>query len=221
MKLAVKLATITKELQDLNLKKTGENKSANRTFYYYELADFLPHLNNLCNKQKIYNQIWFTERYAYLRIYDGETGEVLTYTSPMREAKLHSAQPIQNLGAEQTYQRRYLLMAAYGICEHDLVDAESQADKTEKSKTYASPKGLTIEDGKKTFSESKEPLATSEQLKKIGQHASDAKLKKADLVKMSEKMFGKKDAKQLTVDEAMKMDAKIIKMIEEEEVVNE
>jgi hypothetical protein len=41
----------------------------------------------------------------------------------MAEANLKGTHPIQNLGAVETYQRRYLWMTAMEIVEHDALDA--------------------------------------------------------------------------------------------------
>jgi hypothetical protein len=41
----------------------------------------------------------------------------------MAEANLKGTHPIQNLGAVETYQRRYLWMTALEIVEHDVLDA--------------------------------------------------------------------------------------------------
>lgn len=70
---------------------------------------------------------------ATLTILDTEDGQTIVITSPMSEANLKGAHPIQNLGAVQSYQRRYLWMAAMEIVEHDVIDA-SEPSKPETSK---------------------------------------------------------------------------------------
>ena len=47
----------------------------------------------------------------------------VTITSPMAEAALKGAHAIQNLGAVETYSRRYLWMTAMEIVEHDALDS--------------------------------------------------------------------------------------------------
>lgn len=61
--------------------------------------------------------------YATLCITDTDDGTVIVITSPMAEASLKGTHPIQNLGAVETYQRRYLWMTAMEIVEHDMLDA--------------------------------------------------------------------------------------------------
>ena len=49
--------------------------------------------------------------------------EIIVFCSPMSEANLKGCHPVQNLGAVETYIRRYLWVAALEIVEHDAVDA--------------------------------------------------------------------------------------------------
>ena len=46
----------------------------------------------------------------------------------MADANLKGTHPIQNLGAVETYQRRYLYMAALEIVEHDAIDASKPVE---------------------------------------------------------------------------------------------
>jgi hypothetical protein len=46
----------------------------------------------------------------------------------MAEANLKGAHPIQNLGAVESYQRRYLWMTAMEIVEHDIIDSAPSAE---------------------------------------------------------------------------------------------
>ena len=66
----------------------------------------------------------FEEERATLTLVNAEKpDEVIVFTSPMKEATLKGAHAIQNLGAVETYQRRYLYMAAFEIVEADVLDA--------------------------------------------------------------------------------------------------
>ena len=51
----------------------------------------------------------------------------------MKDATLKGAHPIQNLGAVETYQRRYLYMTAFEIVEADVLDATQCGDKSPQS----------------------------------------------------------------------------------------
>ena len=79
--------------------------------------------------QDIFHQIGlcgyisFGKDLATLTITDTDGGGEIVITSPMAEANLKGTHPIQNLGAVETYNRRYLWMAAMEIVEHDILDA--------------------------------------------------------------------------------------------------
>ena len=122
-----KLQKVRVELQGKNLKKSGENKFAK--YKYYELGDFLPTINKLFLEHKLFSQVTFTSEEAMLRIVDIEKPEsYVVFTSPMADADLKGCHAIQNLGAVQTYQRRYLYMTALEIVEHDALDATTGKD---------------------------------------------------------------------------------------------
>lgn len=117
-----KLQSIRVDLQGMNIKKSGENKFAG--YKYYELGDFLPVINRLCLAKKVATLVTFESEYAKLKIINCEAPEeVIEFTSPMAGATLKGAHDIQNLGAVETYQRRYLYMAAFEIVESDFFDA--------------------------------------------------------------------------------------------------
>ena len=52
----------------------------------------------------------------------------ITITSPFGSAQLKASHEIQNIGACETYQRRYLWMAALEIVEHDAIDSSEGVD---------------------------------------------------------------------------------------------
>lgn len=117
-----KIQSVRCALQDLNLKKSGNNKFAG--YKYYELADFLPAVNQLLLDYKLMAQVSFTPEVATMTVINAENpAEQVIFTSPMAEANLKGAHAIQNLGAVETYQRRYLYMSAFEIVENDGLDA--------------------------------------------------------------------------------------------------
>lgn len=117
------------------LKKSGENKFAG--FKYFELADILPEIVDICQQLKLHTKVTFTESEAVLTITNAEDPkEILHVTSPMKETELKGCNAIQALGGVETYQRRYLYMAAFDIIENDLFDAKTGQDETI-SKTVA------------------------------------------------------------------------------------
>ena len=111
------------QLQNTKLNKSGKNKFAG--YEYFELGDFLPQIQNICQKIGLCGTVSFDQTMAYLTIYDvdGTDKGFLTFTSPMSSAALKGCHDVQNLGAVQTYLRRYLWTNAFEIVEHDALDA--------------------------------------------------------------------------------------------------
>ena len=122
MNIYEKLQKCRVELQSANIKKSGQNKFAGYT--YYELGDFLPTINKLFAENKLFSAVTFDSEVARLAIINTEKpDEMVVFTSPMAGADLKGCHSIQNLGAVQTYQRRYLYMSALEIVEHDALDS--------------------------------------------------------------------------------------------------
>lgn len=111
------------QLQNLPLKKTGHNKFAG--YYYFELGDFLPDVQQIFNNIGLCGYISYDSEIASLTIVDLEDNSTIVITSPMVEANLKGAHPIQNLGAVETYTRRYLWVTAMEIVEHDALDSSA------------------------------------------------------------------------------------------------
>lgn len=147
MNIYEKIQKVKKGLLESNLKKSGENTYAG--FKYYELADFLPTLINLCEENKLYTKITFDNELAKLIIKNAEKSEeVEEYTSPMRNLELKGCNQIQALGGVETYQRRYLYMSAFDIVENDMFDANTgkEPDKEKNKKTETKGNNKPIED---------------------------------------------------------------------------
>jgi len=108
-------------LQHAPLKKSGHNKFAG--YSYFELGDFLPTINSIFYKTGLCGVVSFGKELASLTITDTEDGSEIVLTSPMAEANLKGCHPIQNLGAVETYTRRYLWVSAMEIVEHDALDS--------------------------------------------------------------------------------------------------
>lgn len=113
--------------QNAGIKKSGSNKY----FTYYELSDILPFINKLASELKFCCIVNFTSETATLDFVDLEGDGKITFTSPMAEVKLASGQPCQNLGASQTYLKRYLYQHCFEIVENDILDATIVCDEEE------------------------------------------------------------------------------------------
>lgn len=124
------------KLQATKLSKSGKNKFAG--YEYFELGDFLPAIQSICNEVGLCGVVSFTDTDARLTIHDVESDAVIVFNSPMSTAALKGAHEIQNLGAVQTYLRRYLWTIAFEIVEHDALDATMDGKPVEK-KPVAKP----------------------------------------------------------------------------------
>jgi hypothetical protein len=121
-----KLMAARVKLQATEMKKSGLNKFAG--YSYFELGDFIPHIQTIFNEIGLCGVVSFDSTHATLCITDVEDGTQIVVTSPMAEANLKGAHPIQNLGAVESYQRRYLWMTAMEIVEHDVIDSAPAAE---------------------------------------------------------------------------------------------
>ena len=117
-------------LQSKELKKSGHNKFSN--YYYFELGDFLPEVQKIFADLKLCGYVSFFPDVAVLTIVDTEDGSMLNINSPMSSAALKGCHEVQNLGAVQTYLRRYLWVTAMEIVEHDALDAVTGAEEPKK-----------------------------------------------------------------------------------------
>lgn len=121
-----KLQKCRVEIQKADLKKSGENKFSHYT--YYELGDFLPKINELMDKYNLTGIFNFNLEEASLTILNTENVEEnIVFTTPVSVAELKGCYAIQNIGATQTYARRYLYVMAFEIAESDVLD-ESEHD---------------------------------------------------------------------------------------------
>jgi hypothetical protein len=88
----------------------------------------------LFNKHGLCDVISFTEDLATMVVYDTDDGSSVTFTSPMGSAQLKGCHEVQNIGAVETYQRRYLYVTALAIVEHDALDATTGSAPVEPKK---------------------------------------------------------------------------------------
>jgi hypothetical protein len=116
-----KLQTARIKLQQTELKKSGKNKFAG--YEYFELGDFLPAIQRICDEVGLCGVVSYDEANAHLTIYDTDGDGTVVFSSPMSSAELKGCHAVQNLGAVQTYLRRYLWTNAFEIVEHDSLDA--------------------------------------------------------------------------------------------------
>lgn len=115
--------------QNAGIQKSGKNAYAGYT--YYELSDILPEVNKLANELKFCCVVNFENDIARLDFCDLEKDERITFTSPMSSASLKGCHEVQNLGAVETYIKRYLYQNCFEIVESDVLDETmNPAEKT-------------------------------------------------------------------------------------------
>lgn len=153
MNIYEKLQLCRVELQQMRLKKSGENKFSG--FKYYELKDFLPKINELFEKHGLFSNFSIKDGQAVLEIIDkdwiskesfkDESLEFfkqnscffkVEFISPVAEANVKGCTAIQSLGAVHTYMKRYLYLNALEIVEDDSLDGrvgskDFQTDETD------------------------------------------------------------------------------------------
>ena len=125
------------DLQNSKLKKSGKNKFAG--FDYFELADFLPRLNELMLEEGINDNFRITNDLATLTLIKGEERQEYTmpfvmFTTPLNKSGQPSMQDIQYLGALNTYYKRYLYLNAFGVTDGEVIDSMDNGDLEKKVK---------------------------------------------------------------------------------------
>ena len=140
MSIYSKLSEARSKFHALKLSKTGHNKFAG--YYYFELGDFIIPALSVFRECGIVSVISFDKETAYMSLIDiDKPDDRIVITSPMSSAALKGAHEIQNLGAVQTYLRRYLWVAAMEIVEHDAIDSSKPMEKT---KIIHTPTGAPV-----------------------------------------------------------------------------
>ena len=133
-----KLQTARVKLQNVELKKSGHNSFAG--FKYFELGDFLPTVNSIFFELNLCSVFSIENNEAVMRIIDTEFGGTIFFRSPVVDAVSRvtidagKSPPIQALGSQHTYLRRYLFLNALEITEHDAVDATLGKDEPKSAK---------------------------------------------------------------------------------------
>lgn len=190
------------KLQNSKIKKSGKNKSTG--FEYFELADFLPILNELMLDEKVNDRFYIKDNYASLELQKGN--ETNTYTMPfvlfdtplnfkkdkngnfMKDCngnylKVKSMQDIQYLGALNTYYKRYLYLNAFGITDGEIIDSMDNSELEDNKKVVKTKEELKIQ---KSQIEIISRFYKEENLEKLLKNNNLKKLEDMSLVKASE-----------------------------------
>lgn len=136
--------------------KTGKNVYAE--FKYFTLKDIVPAKTQIFSDLGLVDVVKFFPDSATLELYNADNlDDVITFNSPTAPDESLIKNPIQKVGAVQTYVRRYLYMLMLDIIEDDAIEETTSKDEkapAKKSNRPASPekreevkKELIDEDG--------------------------------------------------------------------------
>ncbi len=139
-----KLQLCKQELQQQNIKKSGNNTFNH--YKYYELDDILPPITSILIKHKLCSTYTVKDNKMYLEIADVENQEIITFTTRLKEY------PQQDNGKKdygaymkiqqglQTYARRALWLLALDIVEPNEIEATPATEaETENKKQVKKP----------------------------------------------------------------------------------
>jgi hypothetical protein len=174
-----KLQKVRVDLHAKELKKTGNNNGKP----FFELGDFMPAALVLMNDAGLCDVASFTSELASLTVTDTEDGSTAVFTIPMGTADLKGCHNVQNIGASVSYMRRYLLMTALNIIEHDGLDSLNRGETDLEPHLVQLGGCTTLDELKSVFAESFKMLANDKEATKALIKAKDNK--KSELSKVA------------------------------------
>lgn len=147
-----KLLEARKRFLETGIKKTGKNLYAE--FKYFTLNDIIPIKQSIFKELGIADVISFGTEVATLTLYNVDNPEeVIEFMSQLAPDESLIKNPIQKVGAIQTYIRRYLYLLALDIIESDAIEATTdkpidEDNKPVKTEAKKSTKPATVEERK-------------------------------------------------------------------------
>ncbi len=201
------------------VKKSGVNRYAE--FKYFTLDDIIPVKQQIFRELGLTDVITFNNDYATLELINVDnTEEVINIMTPLREDESLIKNPIQKLGAIETYIRRYLYLLILDIVESDSVDAVSDKPTDEDGKKVDTPKKsnrpvateerqeikkeLINEDGKATDTQIK---AIKNGLKKLREKSDDFEGYVSECVKKLKAGITKTEAEDMLIEIGDKLES--------------
>jgi len=161
MNIYQKLNAARDKFHSQEIKKSGLNKFAG--YKYFELADFIIPALKIFSEVGIASVIRFENEYGTMELINtSEPSERILFSSPMSEASLKGCHPVQNLGAVETYIRRYLWVCALEIVEHDALDSADPKDVPVKNEIRSATKEEKKEAEKKESKKKAEPVESDD-----------------------------------------------------------
>lgn len=126
MNLYQKVILARRRFAESSVKKTGLNQYSG--FKYFELSDIIPVALQICGEVGICPVVSFDNEKAVMTVYDTDSTQSFTITSPFTESPAKGMSPIQATGAVETYSRRYLWLSLLEIVENDYFDSMQGKD---------------------------------------------------------------------------------------------
>lgn len=161
MNIYQKLNAARDKFHSQEIRKSGLNKFAG--YKYFELADFIIPALKIFSEVGIASVIRFENEYGFMELINtSEPSERILFSSPMSEASLKGCHPVQNLGAVETYIRRYLWVCALEIVEHDALDSADPKDVPVKNEIRSATKEEKKEAEKKESKKKAEPVESDD-----------------------------------------------------------
>jgi len=158
-----KLNDARREFHKTALKKTGRNNFSN--YDYFTLADIVQPALAAFQNVGLCAVVTFDKEIATMTIVDVDKPEDrIVITSPMGSAALKGCHEVQNIGAVETYQRRYLWLAAFDAVEGDVIE-----DTTDTTSDYEATHLPTLE-----AAAAKGPAALQEAFRGLSAHEEKA-----------------------------------------------
>ena len=133
-----RLSQVRSEFHSSEIKKTGHNKFNDSR--YFTQADILDTGLPLLAKHDLISLVSFTTEYATLTLHSTTDDTTIVFTSPMSTASLKGCHDVQNLGAVQTYETRYLYIQLFQVVENDVLEDTKATPKA----AMATPEQLAI-----------------------------------------------------------------------------
>ena len=118
-----KLMLARKVFHSNEIRKTGHNDYSN--YDYFELRDFLIPATAILAENDLIAIVSFETELATMTVHDVKSDATIVITSPMSTANLKACQPVQSMGACQTFVRRYLYTTLFEIVEHDAIEEQT------------------------------------------------------------------------------------------------
>lgn len=165
-----KLQLCKQELQQMNIKKSGENKFNH--YKYYELEDILPPITNILINNKLASVTYQKDSKMYLEITDVENNEIIRFDTKIKEYPQDNNKN-KDYGAYmkiqqglQTYARRALWLLALDIVEPNDIEATPTAAKQEHKKQVKKP-SKTKPQNTIPKKSNQDPPVTEEKIKEV------------------------------------------------------